>query len=101
MHSSTQSPQPPSPSSSALVDTEGLQDALEGLIGQRPSRDLIRVWRTKGMPTIVLGARTILFDVQDVLSWIRAQSVSRPAPQVARNTGQRIVTDPRLRHQKP
>ena len=89
------------PSSTGLVDTEGLQDALEGLIGLRPSRDLIRAWRAKGMPTILLGARTILFDVQDVLRWIRAQSVTRPAPQVARNPGQRIVSDPRLRLQKP
>ena len=96
---STLTPLPPS--STGLVDREGLQDALEGLLGLRPSRDLLRVWRAKGMPTIVLGARTILFDVQDVLRWIRAQSVSRPAPQVARNAGQRIVADPRLRLQKP
>ena len=85
-----------------LVTVQGLRDWLQGISGTqtRPSRELILSWRAKGMPIMDLGTRTIWYDPRQIWDWLQSQSVSRPVPQVARDAGQRIVTDPRLRHPK-
>lgn len=85
------------PVTALLIDRNELREALRGVIGIRPSREFIQTMETNGMPVIRLGARVIRYDLNDVLGWIRAQTVARVAPPATRSPGQRVVSDPRLR----
>lgn len=85
------------PVSTRLIDRDELREALQGVIGIRPSREFIQAMEAMGMPVIRLGSRVIRYDLNDVLAWIRSQTISRVAPTVTKSANQRVVSDPRLR----
>ena len=81
----------------ALLTLDELRDALQPILGYRPSRELIMSWREKDLPVFELGTRTVKYALQDVWDWMQTQKVVRSSRREARMAGQRIVSDPRLR----